>query len=64
MLCIICYISVLTQYSAGMIYSRVEENPRAELEDPKSVPFNVDVAYASVGGSPHGRYVKILIVFC
>jgi hypothetical protein len=35
-----------------------------ELEDPRSVPFNVDVAYALGRGTPHGRYVKILIVFC
>jgi hypothetical protein len=28
-LCIICYISVVTHYSAGTIYTRVEENPRA-----------------------------------
>jgi hypothetical protein len=33
------------------------------LEDPRSVPFNVDVAYAAGGGTPHGRYVKISIVF-
>jgi hypothetical protein len=26
-----------------------------ELEDPRSVPFNVDVAYATGGGTPHGR---------
>jgi hypothetical protein len=25
---IICYIFILTQYSAEMIYRRVEENPR------------------------------------
>jgi hypothetical protein len=34
-----------------------------ELEDPRLVPFNVDTAYASGGGTPHGRYVKIPIVF-
>jgi hypothetical protein len=27
------------------------------------VPFNVDTAYAVGGGTPHGRYVKISIVF-
>jgi hypothetical protein len=26
-LCIFCYISVVTQYSAETIYRRVEENP-------------------------------------
>jgi hypothetical protein len=34
-----------------------------ELEDPRLVPFNVDVAYAMGGGTLHGRYVKIPIVF-
>jgi hypothetical protein len=34
-----------------------------ELEDPRLVPFNVDTAYASGRGTPHGRYVKIPIVF-
>jgi hypothetical protein len=33
------------------------------LEDPRSVSFNVDVAYAADGGTPHERYVKILIIF-
>jgi hypothetical protein len=36
---------------------------RPELEDPKSVPFIIDVAYATGGGTPHTRYVKISIVF-
>jgi hypothetical protein len=35
---------------------------RQKLEDPRSVPFNVDVAYAVGGGSPHGRYVKVSII--
>jgi hypothetical protein len=34
----------------------------SQLEDPRLVPFNVDVMYATGGGSPHGRYVKISIV--
>jgi hypothetical protein len=34
-LCIICYISVLTQYSAGTIYNRVEENPHASARGPE-----------------------------
>jgi hypothetical protein len=33
-----------------------------ELEDLRSVPFNVDVAYALGKGTPHGRYVNISIV--
>jgi hypothetical protein len=35
-----------------------------ELEDPRSVPFNIDVVYVAGGGTPHGRYVKISIDFC
>jgi hypothetical protein len=34
-----------------------------QLEDSRSVPFNVDAAYAAGGGTPHGRYVKISIIF-
>jgi hypothetical protein len=34
-----------------------------ELEDPRLVPLNIDVAYASGGGTPYGRYVRIPIVF-
>jgi hypothetical protein len=34
-----------------------------ELEHPRSMPFNVDTAYAVGGGSSHGRYVKISIIF-
>jgi hypothetical protein len=34
-----------------------------QLEDLRSVPFNVDAAYAAGGGTPHERYVKISIVF-
>jgi hypothetical protein len=34
-----------------------------DLEDPRSVHFNLDVAYVAGGGTPHGRYVKISIVF-
>jgi hypothetical protein len=33
------------------------------LEDPRSVPFNVDAAYAAGGGTPHERFVRISIVF-
>jgi hypothetical protein len=28
---------------------------RPELQDPRLVPFNVDVAYTAGGGAPHGR---------
>jgi hypothetical protein len=34
-----------------------------QLEDPRSVPFNVDIAYAMDRGTLHGRYVKISIIF-
>jgi hypothetical protein len=34
-----------------------------ELEDLRSVPFNVDVAYATGGCTPLRRYVKISMVF-
>jgi hypothetical protein len=34
-----------------------------QLEDPRSMPHNVDVVYAAGGGTPQARYVKILIVF-
>jgi hypothetical protein len=35
---------------------------RDDLEDPRSVPFNPNAAYAMGRGIPHGRYVKISIV--
>jgi hypothetical protein len=34
-----------------------------DLEDPRSMHFNPDAAYVVGGGTPHGRYVKISIVF-
>jgi hypothetical protein len=34
-----------------------------EQEDMRSVPFNIDIVYAAGGGTSHGRYVKVLIVF-
>jgi hypothetical protein len=37
---------------------------RPEIEDPRSVPFNIDAAYDAGGGTPHGGYVKISIVLC
>jgi hypothetical protein len=38
-------------------------NTGCYIEDPRSVPFNVADVYAAGGGTPHGRYVKISIVF-
>jgi hypothetical protein len=29
--------------------------PGPELQDPRSVPFNVDVSYVAGGGTPHER---------
>jgi hypothetical protein len=46
-----------------MIYTRVEENPRVSARGPEVSDLNIDAAYALDGGTPHGRYVKILIVF-
>jgi hypothetical protein len=34
-----------------------------DLEDPRSVHFNIDDAYVAGRGTPHGRYVKVSIVF-
>jgi hypothetical protein len=62
MLCIICYISIL-----NILKERYTEELRKihkpELEEPRLVPFNIDVAYATGEGTPRGRYVKISIVF-
>jgi hypothetical protein len=33
-----------------------------DVQDPRSVPFNIPTAYATGGGTPHGRQVKISIV--
>jgi hypothetical protein len=35
-----------------------------EVEDPRSIPFNVDTAYDASRSTPHGRYVNISIVLC
>jgi hypothetical protein len=34
----------------------------SELEDLNSVPFHIDTTYVVGGGTPHGRYVKVLSV--
>jgi hypothetical protein len=33
-----------------------------ELQDPRSVPFNVDPAYVEGRDTPHGRQVNVLII--
>jgi hypothetical protein len=63
-LCIIYYIFVLTHYSAGTIYRRVEQVHMPGIEDSRLVPFNIDIAYAAGRDTPHGRYVKMSIIFC
>jgi hypothetical protein len=35
---------------------------RPALEDPRSVPFNVDAAYAAGGATLHGKFVNVSIV--
>jgi hypothetical protein len=37
----------------------LKKNHETKVEDPKLVPFNVPVAYAVCGGSPHERYMKV-----
>jgi hypothetical protein len=60
-LCIICYIFILNilqeRYTEALMKIHMPE-----LEDSRSVSFNVDTAYGAGGGTPHGRYVKISIV--
>jgi hypothetical protein len=41
----------------------LRKNHRHELEDPRSVPFNVDVVYVAGRSTPHERYMRISIVF-
>jgi hypothetical protein len=47
-----------------MVYRRVEKNHGPELEDSRSVSFNVDIVYVVGGGTPYGRYMEISIVIC
>jgi hypothetical protein len=50
-----------------MLQERYTEELRkihgSDLEDSKSVPFNIDATYVVGGGTLHGRYVKISIIF-
>jgi hypothetical protein len=57
-------MSVLTQYFAGTKYiEELKKIHRPALEDPWLVPFHVNVVYAAGGGTPHGRYLKLSILF-
>jgi hypothetical protein len=47
--------SYLTQYFLGPIYGGVEEDPRAEVQDPRLVAFNIATTYATGGATLHGR---------
>jgi hypothetical protein len=43
----------------------LKEIHKPEIEDPRSVPFNVDATYAMGGGTLHGGYVNVsIIVLC
>jgi hypothetical protein len=61
------YLLYIRTYLLNILQERYTEELKKiygpEIEDPRLVPFNVDAAYASGGGTPHGRYVKIPIVF-
>jgi hypothetical protein len=45
----------------NILYDRYTEELKKihgpELKDPRSVHFNIDVAYATDGGTQHGRYM-------
>jgi hypothetical protein len=51
------YVTILT-VTHNLLYIHIYS---PELEDLRSVPFNIDTAYAAGGGTPHGRHVKISI---
>jgi hypothetical protein len=33
-----------------------------ELQDPRSVPVNIDAAYGAGGGTPHGRFIILTFI--
>jgi hypothetical protein len=57
----------LYPYLLNILYERYTAKLKKihglELEDLRSVPFNVDAPYVAGGCTPHGRYVKVSIVF-
>jgi hypothetical protein len=60
-----CYAAfIIFPYLLNILQERYTEVSKKihglELEDPRSVPFNVDATYVVGGGSLHRRYVKIL----
>jgi hypothetical protein len=44
---------MLTQYSVERYTEELKKIHRPELEDPRSVPFNIDPVYVVGGGIPH-----------
>jgi hypothetical protein len=58
---------VIYPYSLNIMKEQYTEELRKihgpQLEDLRLVPFNIDATYAMGGGTPYGRYVKILIIF-
>jgi hypothetical protein len=54
-------------YLLNILHERYTEELKKihgpNLEDPNSVSFNIDAAYATSGGTPHRRYEKISIIF-
>jgi hypothetical protein len=61
------YLLYIRTYSLNILQERYTQELRkihgVELDDPRSMPLNLDAVYIAGGGTPHGRYVKISIVF-
>jgi hypothetical protein len=60
---IICYICIKLNIPQDRYTEELKKIHMPDLEDPRSVPFNVNDAYDAGGGTPYGRYVKVSIVF-
>jgi hypothetical protein len=60
---IICYLGSKLNILQDRYTEELKKIHRPELEDPKLLHYNVDVMYAANGGNPHGRYVKVSIIF-
>jgi hypothetical protein len=61
------YLLYIYAYLLNILQERYTQELRKihedDLEDPRSVPFNPDVVYVAGGGTSHGRYVKMSIIF-
>jgi hypothetical protein len=55
--CIICFIHVKLTFVQDR-YTEELRKTHGPDTDPRSVPFNVNVAYHAGRGLPHGRYVE------